>query len=72
MSEQQKRAKGLAVEYKMSLMSDLQTDAQELDQKGRKAVEDMTRVRLNIQSTESYGSLFVLHVQTYNFQLKHC
>ena len=44
MSEQQKRAKGLAVEYKMGLMTDLQTDAQELDQKGRKAVEDMTRV----------------------------
>ena len=43
--EQQKRAKSLNVEYKMSVMAELQQEARELEEKGQKAVDDMGKVK---------------------------
>ena len=43
-SDHQNLAKSLNVEYKHSLMNDLNEDAQKLDEKGEKAVDEMEKV----------------------------
>ncbi len=42
--EKQRRAKSLNVEYKMGIMKDLREQANDMQEKGRKAVDDMTKV----------------------------
>lgn len=69
LSEQQQTAKGLNVEYKMNRMKELKEEAGQLQEKGRKAVTDMTKVQSERELRDKKGAathLFVIYTAMLN------
>ncbi len=56
--EQQQTAKGLNIEYKMNRMKEMKEEARQLQDKGRRAVTDMARVREEKKAEKANPFLF--------------